>query len=212
MEWVETEGKTKLEALEKALNEIGLPEEKVKIETVQENKKRFGLIGSNYVRIRVHYDTQDRIAPLAINAVGEILSKMDITYVVERADRDGTLCLNITSPQSALIIGKGGQTIDALQYLVNRMVSKKTAQKANILLDTENYREKHVSKIQQLARRMADQVRSTGKPVVLSPMSSQDRKIVHLALQDDTSVRTFSKGEGAKRKIKISPRREGERE
>jgi len=206
MEWMEEEGKTKLEALEKALGKIGLPEEKVKVEVVEENKKRFGFIGSNFVKIRLHYDPKERIISDAQAIVEDILSKMDISCVVEGAERNGNLCLNITSPQSALIIGKRGQTIDALQYLLNRILSKKMGQKVKVLLDTENYRSKHASKIESLAREKADEVRSTGKAVFLAPMNSRDRRIVHLALQNDKDVKTVSKGEGARRKIKISPR------
>ncbi len=210
MEWMEEEGKTKLEALEKALGKIGLPEEKVEVEVVEENKKRFGFIGSNFVKIRLHYDPKERIISDAQEMVEGILSKMDISCVVEGAETNGNLCLNITSPQSALIIGKRGQTIDALQYLLNRMLSKKMGQKVKVLLDTENYRNKHASKIESLARETADEVRSTGKAVFLAPMNSRDRRIVHLTLQNDKDVRTVSKGEGSRRKIKISPRRGGE--
>ena len=206
MEWVEEEGKLKSEVFEKALNRIGLTEEKVKIEIIEENKRKFGILGSNYIKMRVHYDPVDQIVSMAREIVENILNKMDITSVVEKVESNVGLCFNITSPQSALIIGKHGQTIDALQYIVNRMVGKKMDRKANIVLDTENYREKHVGKIESMAKRMAEQVESTGQPVVLAPMNSHDRRIVHLALQNNKRIRTISKGEGPKRKIKIALR------
>ena len=210
MEWIEEEGKTRSEALEKALSKIGLPEEKVEVEVIQENKKKFGIIGTRQVKIKVSYDPRDRVVVIAKENLEEILHKMDLTCVVEEAERNGSLCLNIISPQSALIIGKRGETIDALQYLMSRIVSKKMSQKVNVIVDTENYREKHVDKIEKLARKTADEVRSTGRAAFLAPMNSRDRRIVHLTLQDDRNVSTLSKGEGPRRKIKISPRAGGE--
>ena len=212
MEWVEEEGKTKMEALEKALEKIGLPEDKVKVEVVEENKKKFGLIGSNYIKVKVHFNPSDQVFIHAKSAVEEVLDKMDISYVVETAEREGSVYLNIISPLSALIIGRRGQTIDAFQYLVNRIVSKKMGQRLNIVLDTENYRQKHESKLEKMAQQTAQQVRSTGRPVVLPPMNSHDRRIVHLTLQDDRDIYTGSKGEGYMRKIKISPRTGGKEE
>lgn len=206
MEWVEAEGKTKIEALESALEKIGLPEEKVKVEVVQENKKRFGLIGSNFVKIKVHYDPKDQMISQARATLEIILQKMGLNFAVEGAERNGSLCLNVISPQSALIIGKRGQTLDALQYLMNRILSKKMGQKVNVVLDTESYRDKHANKIEGMARRIADEVRSTGRPVFLAPMDSRDRRIVHLTLQNDRDVCTISKGEGPRRKIMIALR------
>jgi spoIIIJ-associated protein len=206
MEWVEEEGKTKTEALEKALNRIGLPEEKIKVEVVQENKKKFGLIGSNYIRVKVHYDPLDQALIQARSIIEEMLDKMGIDFVVEGAQQNGSIFLNIISPQSALIIGKRGQTIDALQYLMNRMLSKKMGQRLSIVLDTENYRQKHAAKLEEMARQSADRVRSTGKPVFMPPMNPHDRRIVHMALQDDKDVYTDSRGEGFMRKIRISLR------
>jgi spoIIIJ-associated protein len=113
--------------------------------------------------------------------------------------------LNIRGEEGGLLIGRKGQTLDALEYLVNKMVHKSREGKKRIVVDTENYRTRREESLVKLARRLAEKARQTGRPVTISPLNAHDRRIVHLALKDDRSLRTRSAGAGLYRKVIISP-------
>lgn len=209
MEWIEEQGKTLDEALEKALQRIGRAKEEVKVEILEQtNKKFFGLFGNQIVRIKVAYNNQKSRVQEAEEVLKTILQLMDIDCIVQGTEKNGTIYLNIVSNQGGLIIGRHGQTIDALQYIVDRMVNKYPRERMRIILDTENYQEKRQERVQRLARKLASQVKSTGRPAIVSPMNSHDRRIIHMTLQEDKQVRTSSRGEGLLRKIVIAPRQE----
>ena len=104
------------------------------------------------------------------------------------------------------MIGRRGQTLDALEYLVNRIVARsEDAPASRIMVDVEGYRERRREYLNELARRLAEKAKQTGRSVTLNPMSPRDRRVVHLALQNDTSVETRSQGQGYYRKMLILP-------
>jgi len=113
--------------------------------------------------------------------------------------------LNIKGDGSGLLIGRKGQTLDALEYLVNKIVHKGAEDKKRIVVDTENYRSRREESLVKLAQRLADKAKRMGRPVTISPMSAHDRRIIHLALQEDKTLHTWSTGTGLYRKIIISP-------
>jgi spoIIIJ-associated protein len=207
MEWIEEQGKTLDEALEKALQKIGRSREEVQVEVLEETtKKLFGLFGSQMVRIKVSYNHQKSRVQEAEEILRHILQLMQIDGVVKSAKKEGAIYLNIVSPHGGLIIGRHGQTIDALQYLMDRMVNKYPRERVRVIVDTENYQEKRAERVQRLARKLASQVKNTGRAVVVSPMNAHDRRIIHLTLQEDKEIKTTSRGDGLMRKVVISPR------
>jgi spoIIIJ-associated protein len=103
------------------------------------------------------------------------------------------------------LIGRKGETLDALEYLINKIVHKGAEDKKRIVLDTENYRSRREESLVNLAHRLADKAKKMGRPVTISPMNAHDRRIIHLALQDDKILRTRSTGTGLYRKVVISP-------
>jgi len=207
MEAVEEEGRTVDEAVDKALKRLQLSRGDVKVEVLEEGKKLWGLLGGRSVRVRVSYDASALRVHEARQVLEEILSLMGMEASVEGWLDNGLIYLKAESPQGALLIGRHGQTIDALQYLVNRIVNKDTEDKMRVIVDTENYREKRREKIRHLAHKLAEKVKSTGQPVTVAPMNSHDRRIIHLALQDDSAVTTASHGEGIFRKVRIYPKK-----
>ena len=126
--------------------------------------------------------------------------------VAARAGQDGSVMLDVTGDAQGLLIGRRGQTLDAIEYIVNRIVARDDEPAAGrIVIDVERYRERRRDHLTTLAERLAGKVRQTGRPVTLNPMSPRDRRIVHLALQEDASVATRSQGDGHFRKILIVP-------
>jgi spoIIIJ-associated protein len=107
---------------------------------------------------------------------------------------------------SGLLIGRRGQTLDALEYLVGRIVSRDEWQHGvRIALDAEGYRQRHQESLEDMARRLADKARATGRPVVLNPMSPRDRRVIHLTVEQEAGVSTCSEGEGLYRRVVITP-------
>jgi spoIIIJ-associated protein len=113
--------------------------------------------------------------------------------------------LHVSGGGSGLVIGRRGETLDALEYLVNRIVARGEEASGRVMIDVEHYRERRRQYLEQLAHRLADKAKQTGRPVTLNPMSPRDRRIVHLALQDDGQVSTRSHGDGIYRKMTIHP-------
>ena len=122
-----------------------------------------------------------------------------------------TVFLQIEGDGSGLLIGKKGQTLDALQYLLQRMVNRNVSNRMRVELDTENYRSRRRSQLSALARKVADEVRASGRAQALEPMSPTERRLVHLALRDMPDVVTESEGAPPERYVVIRPRVEADR-
>jgi spoIIIJ-associated protein len=145
-------------------------------------------------------------------AIGEEVIRKILAYVSDSfgigVESDGeNLTYHVSSDDSAVIIGKRGQNLESMQYIVDKIVNKHTLEKKRVLIDVEGYLEKRRENLERMAIRMSDKVKKTGKPSTISQMSSQDRRIVHLALKDNKSVRTQSMGEGYYRRLVIFPKK-----
>ncbi len=158
---------------------------------------------------KVVYDEKNvqRIVATAKQALEVILERLQIEYTVEVKQRDDQILLNIHCDNENFLIGRRGTTLDAIQYLVNRIANKQTEEKIQVVLDTSNYRVNRKQRLQRLALRLSRKVKMTGKPVTIAPMNPHDRRIIHLTLQDDSSVKTLSRGNGFMRRVIISSNR-----
>lgn len=153
---------------------------------------------------------------VSTDVVSTLLDKMGLIAAVEVADRGGKvdpvsrevapLVLNVVGDDLGVLIGRRGETLRDLQFIVRLIVSRKIGQWPNLVLDVEGYKARRVNGLQALAKRMADQVRQTRQPMVLEPMPAHERRIVHLALRDDPDVYTESTGEDEARKVQILPK------
>jgi spoIIIJ-associated protein len=236
---IEIEGKTIDEAIEKACKEFNLPREKLNIEILSEGTSGFfGLVGSKKALIRASVmsiditiegdeeETKREPAPEPKESASEkfndatmakeaqemlegILSRMGIDFPVNAAREDEYIILDIKGDGSGLLIGRGGQTLDALQYIVNKALNKNGRDRKRIILDTENYRKKKENNLIALAEKLGAKAKRMRKPITVSPMNAHDRRIIHLALQNDKALTTKSRGEGAFRKIIIVPTKKG---
>lgn len=143
---------------------------------------------------------------IAQEILQEILGLMQIPAEVISRKEEERVHLEIKSDQGALLIGKRGRGLDALQTICGIIISKKLNRKVYLEIDTENYRERHRQQLINLAEETANKVRSTGTKENLPPMSASERRIIHLALKDASDIVTFSEGEGDQRYIVISPK------
>ncbi len=136
-----------------------------------------------------------------------VLQRMGVDAALEtRMDDDDIVMINIAGDDLGLIIGRRGQTLDALQFLVNQVANKTGGVRVRIVLDAQGYRERRADALSALARRMASKARRERRKVALEPMNALERRIVHLTLAEDASVETYSEGEDPQRRVVIAPR------
>ncbi len=140
----------------------------------------------------------------AVNFISDILRTMDMPSEVTAEFEDGTLCVNIEGEDMGILIGKRGQTLDALQYLTSLVVNKGKAAYVRVKVDTEDYRARRKATLENLARNIAVKVKKTRRPVFLEPMNPYERRIIHSALQNDPYVTTHSEGEEPNRKVVVT--------
>jgi spoIIIJ-associated protein len=143
----------------------------------------------------------------AARILREILEKMSVDAEVSAFDDGERIILDAHGSESGLVIGKKGATLDALQYIVNRIVFKKPEDAIPIVVDAEGYRGRREDSLADLARRLAEKAVRSGRPVPAEPMSAQDRKVVHKTLAEHPGVRTESEGEGPARRVVVFPKR-----
>jgi spoIIIJ-associated protein len=231
MEFVEAEGDSIDQAIENALKLLGADRDKITVDILTEGKKGIFGFGAQKARIRAAVRTAStgapepgRIAPAISNeeieALGgkaksileEILKLMGLQAMVEvkKGERGDELILAIRADNSGLIIGRKGQTLEALQYLVTRIAGERPGTEGpHIVVDIENYHERHRKSLQDMALRLGEKAKRQRKTVTVDALSAADRRIVHAALQDDPWVTTKSLGQGSYRRLLIIP--EGDR-
>lgn len=232
MTWIETSGRTIEEAKEAAAIELGVPVDLLQFEIMDEDSKRFLGFGQPKVRVRasaldtgslVESNVDDNseedqsmveesgsLGEQALSLLETVLSAMQFNVkpeLVSEDDEDIQIALSGDSNDIGRLIGRHGQTLDALQYIVGIAVNRSSPYKIRTLLDAEGYRERHKQMLEAKAFEIARQVKELGEEAVLEPQSARDRRIVHVALADDPDVDTYSEGEGEDRHVVISPRK-----
>jgi spoIIIJ-associated protein len=154
-------------------------------------------------------DTGSALASQAKELLTGILSRMSFECQVSVNETPEKIILNIEGDESGLLIGRRGQNLDALQYILNKAINKSDNDRKMISVDSETYRKGREESLLALAQRVREKVTNTQKPVSLTHMNAHDRRIIHLALQEDESLTTKSRGEGEYRKIVVLPARKG---
>ncbi|KPK19301.1 MAG: hypothetical protein AMK69_24325 [Nitrospira bacterium SG8_3] len=144
---------------------------------------------------------------LAKETLENILALIPVEASVSAEQVDGNIALTIEGDKSGLLIGRKGKTLDALQFIVNRIVNKTLDKRTRVVVDSENYRQRRRDSLTQMALRMGDKAKRIGKPVTTNPLNPRERRIIHLALKEDGRLNTKSKGEGLLKKVVIFPKR-----
>jgi spoIIIJ-associated protein len=134
-----------------------------------------------------------------------LLERMGVRAEVEGSFKEGNLCLEVRGDQGGILIGKHGRTLESLQMLVNRMVNKRLKNALRVILDVDDYRKRRTDSMAQLALRLGDEAKRTGHPQVAGLLNAYDRRIIHLTLKEDPSLKTESIGEGELKRVKIIP-------
>jgi spoIIIJ-associated protein len=198
-------GKTLEDAVRKGLAQLGVEADRVKVTVLEQpNKGLFGLIGARDAKVELELLTDG--VEEAIKFLREVSAAMELTVSVERIDENDAVRINLTGSDLGIIIGRRGQTLDSLQYLVNIVANRHSNYHLRIVLDAEQFRERRRQTLEALSERMAMRVMRTHKEIMLEPMTSQERKIIHARLQTNPKVKTFSQGDEPNRRIVIAPK------
>lgn len=207
MKVAEKTAKTLEEAIEACLVELGAQRDQVSIEVLEEPGKKglFGLFGSRLARVKVSYENDP--GALACDFLKKLTTAMAVDAGFEVFRREEQIIINITGSDLGILIGRRGDTLDAIQFLTNLAVAKKLSDRTRIIIDVEGYRKRREETLVKLANRLAEKVKKTGHRIVLEPMSPQERRIIHTALQNEWKISTFSEGEEPHRRVVISLKR-----
>jgi spoIIIJ-associated protein len=207
MKFAEKTGKTVEEAIEAGLAELGVKRDRVKIEVLEEPTKKglFGLLGKSLAKVRISYE--DNPGALACDFLKSVCSTMGVEAEFEATQRGEHWMVNISGDELGILIGRRGDTLEALQYLTSLAVAKLLSERVRIIVDVEGYRQRREETLVRLAKRLSEKVKQTGNRVVLEPMNPHERRIIHTALQDDHRISTFSEGEEPNRRVVISFKR-----
>ena len=222
MENLEVSGKTVEEAIQHALEQLGVNREEVEVTVLKEGKAGILGLGTEEARIRVKplvpaSKEKSDIANMAISVLEALLSGMGVTASIVPQERQPVsgegetptpIALDIKGNDLGILIGRRGQTLSCLQYIVRLIIAHRTKSWLPIIIDVEGYKQRRYEALQALAWRMAEQVKAKGSPFTLEPMSAYERRIVHLALVDHPDVTTESIGEGEARKVVILPKKQ----
>ena len=200
----EKEAKSIDEAKALALLELGIDEDEAEIEVLDEGTKGFLGIGSKGARVRAV--AKDKDATIAKHFLSDVFDAMGLEVTVNAKSGAESLDVEMEGARMGLVIGKHGDTLDALQYLTSLVVNRESDERVRVILDTENYREKRHATLLALSSRLADKVARTGKKHTLEPMNPYERRIIHSSLQGNEDVTTFSIGEEPYRKVVIAPK------
>lgn len=230
MKSIEISARTVAEAIQLALAQLGKDRDEVAIEVLEAGSDEEEAL----VRVTaVDDDEESAIAEadeapaagsvdqIARRILEDLLERMDIhgyvtavrsTVPGQRGEPEDTITLHVEGADEeamGLLIGRRGETLRSLQFMVNLLVSRKVQKWPQIVVDVGNYRQRRQESLEGLARRMAERVRQSGRPLTLEPMGAYERRIVHLALRPDPTVYTESSGEGDNRKVVIYPAKPG---
>ena len=140
-----------------------------------------------------------------------LLQRLGIETEVEGTVKEGDIYLEVKSDDGGILIGKHGRTLESLQIIISRMVNKQIKKPVRVILDVGGYKKRRTDSLEKMAGRLGQNVKRTAKEVTIGPFNAHDRRIIHIALKEDLSLKTESLGEGEWKKIKIIPaRQEGE--
>lgn len=194
------DGKTKSEVIEKAIKELNTEEKNLIINVLEEKNT---LLKKN---VKIEVMTYNDIIDYLKELITEITKEMGLTVNLEVRRREDNITIKIFSDHNAILIGKNGNTIEALQTIVRQIIYNETNNYIGVVLDVENYKDKKVKNIEYLAKKVAREVAKTKVEATLDSMNSYERRIVHSILSEDKYVYTESTGEEPNRCVIIKPK------
>ena len=204
MEYIEVSAKTVSEAITEACQKLGVTSEKLAYDVIDEGSAGFLGLGSKPAVIKAA--VKNSVSDAAKDFLKEVFAAMNMEVVVEVTynEEEDTMDIDLSGEEMGVLIGKRGQTLDSLQYLVSLVVNKGADNYIRVKVDTENYRDRRKETLENLAKNIAYKVKRTKRAVSLEPMNPYERRIIHSALQNDKYVATHSEGDEPFRRVVVT--------
>ena len=229
--YIEVSGKTEESAIEAALEQLGMSRDDVSVEIVERAKSGFLGLKNSQAVVRVIYEVEGEeedaaenteSAAVAASAAGPIaepgisravrvesyltglLERMDVSAGLEIIDEGDTISVNLSSKDPGALIGRRGETLDAMQHLTNYSINRGASDRVRINLDAENYRQRRNETLEALAQKVASKVVKYRRNITLDPMNAYERHVIHTALQEYENITTYSVGNEPQRRIVVA--------
>lgn len=200
---IEKTGKTIDEAIALAMEEMDAKREELEVEILDEgNKGLFGLLGSKQAKVKVTRKPKE--SSKVKTFLQNVFKEMDLEVDVIMSETEDEINIDLQGKNMGVIIGRRGETLDALQYLTSIVANKGQTNYKKVLIDTENYRKKREETLVKLANRIAERVVTMKKSITMEPMNPYERRIIHSTLQNNKYIETYSVGEEPNRKVVIA--------
>src|SRR5256712_5302372 len=204
MRQVEITGRTVEEAVGRAAGELGVERDDVDVEVVDPGAR--GMLGLGAREARVRVTLKGNPGAIAHTVMARLLQEMGLPGTVRVHQQDDVISVQVSGERLGALIGRRGTTLDAVQLLLGLMVARQTRAKTHVVVDVEGYRERRRVALEELARRTAE--RAARGEIELEPMDASERRIIHTTLAEHPQVMTFSRGEGAARRVVVAPRQD----
>ena len=207
MEYIEVSVKAVNDAIIEACQKLSVTSDKLEYEVIEEGSTGFLGIGARPAIIKAC--VKRSVEDTAKNFLKDVFEAMDLVVVVEVKydEEEKSMDIDLSGDEMGVLIGKRGQTLDSLQYLVSLVVNKESEDYIRVKVDTEDYRKRRKETLENLAKNIAYKVKRTKRPVSLEPMNPYERRIIHSALQNDKYVTTHSEGEEPFRRVVVTLKR-----
>ena len=209
-EFVEISAKTVNEAITEACRKLSVTSDRLDYQVIEEGSSGFLGIGSRPAVIRAAAKIEEVYAEAAAkNFLNDVFTAMNMDVVVDvnYNEEEKSMDINLSGEEMGVLIGKRGQTLDSLQYLVSLVVNKEMEEYIRVKVDTENYRQRRKETLENLAKNIAYKVKKTRRPVSLEPMNPYERRIIHSTLQNDRYISTHSEGDEPYRRVVVTYKR-----
>lgn len=203
---IEASGKTEEEAISKALAELGMERDEVSVEIIERAKSGFLGIGGAPAVVRVSYSYEESQVDKVREFLSGLFERMNVAAEPEitQSEDGSTISVDLKGENMGALIGRRGETLDAIQHLTNYAVNRGESNRIRINIDAENYRAKRTEALQRLAQKVAAKVIKYRRNVTLEPMNAYERHVIHVALQDYEGVTTYSTGTEPNRRIVVA--------
>lgn len=208
MEYIEISAKTVSDAITEACQKLGVTSDKLDYQVIEEGSSGFLGIGSKPAVIKAAKKCS--VEDNARDFLKNVFEAMNLIVVVniDYNEEDRHMNIDLSGDEMGVLIGKRGQTLDSIQYLVSLVVNKDVEEYIHVKVDTENYRQRRKETLENLAKNIAYKVKRTKRSVSLEPMNPYERRIIHSALQGDKYVTTHSEGDEPFRRVVVTLRRD----
>jgi len=201
---IEVQGRTEDEAIETALEQLGMARDDVSVEIVEQARTGFLGLKNTPAIVKIIYEAKEERTEQVCTFLGGLFERMDIDVSLDVSEDEGSINVTLTGKDPGALIGRRGETLDAIQHLANYVVNRSVSGRVRINLDAENYRQRRNEALESLATRTAGKVIKYRRNMTLDPMNAYERHVIHTALQEHKGVSTFSVGSEPNRRVVVS--------